>query len=90
MDGSIDMNSKKKIISLIKKYKKIKKIGALYSIPIGYKYIIVITVYIDGKMITNKSHEIVDNLEKDIIREIDKVEEVLIHVEPFVKNHRAN
>ena len=85
MDGSIDIDSKKKIVSLIKSYKKIKKIGELYSIPIGYKYIIVITVYIDGKMVTNKSHEIADNLEKDIISEIDKVEEVLIHVEPFVK-----
>lgn len=90
MDGSIDNNSKKKIISLIKNNKKIKKIGELYSIPIGYKYIIVITVYIDGKMITNKSHEIVDNLEKDIIREVDKVEEVLIHVEPFIKNNKSN
>ena len=90
MDGSIDNNSKKKIISLIKNNKKIKKIRELYSIPIGYKYIIVITVYIDGKMITNKSHEIVDNLEKDIIREVDKVEEVLIHVEPFIKNNKSN
>lgn len=90
MDGSIDNNSKRKIISLIKNNKKIKKIGELYSIPIGYKYIIVITVYIDGKMITNKSHEIVDNLEKDIIREVDKVEEVLIHVEPFIKNNKSN
>ena len=90
MDGSIDIDSKKKIVSLIKSYKKIKKIGELYSIPIGYKYIIVITVYIDGKMVTNKSHEIADNLEKDIISEIDKVEEVLIHVEPFVKKHKSN
>lgn len=83
MDSSIDEDSKKKILDIIKNNSEIKRIGTLYSIPIGYKYIIVITVFINGKMPTVKSHKIVDKLEKEILSKVDKIEQVVIHVEPF-------
>ena len=83
MDSSIDKESKKKILNIIKKNDKIKRIGHLYSIPIGYKYIVVITVFIDGKMSTAKSHKIVDTLEEKILSKLDNVEQVIIHVEPY-------
>ena len=88
MDCSIDNESKNKILSIIKSSNDIKRIGVLYSVPIGYKYIIVITVYIDGNMATNKSHEVVDILEKEIINSIEKVDQVIIHVEPYLKNKK--
>lgn len=83
MDSSIDNNSKKRILKILKNEKEIKRIGTLYSIPIGYKYIVVITVFINGKMPTSKSHKITDKLEKEILSTIDKVESVIIHVEPY-------
>ncbi len=85
MDSSIDNKSKDVILSLIKSYPEIKRIGTLYSIPIGCKYVVVVTVYVNGKMATTKSHRVADKLEKRIITEIDKVEKVIVHVEPFIK-----
>jgi len=85
MDSSIDNKSKDVILSLIKSYPEIKRVGTLYSIPIGCKYVVVVTVYVNGKMATTKSHRVADKLEKRIITEIDKVEKVIVHVEPFIK-----
>lgn len=85
MDSSIDNKSKDAILGLIKSYPEIKRVGTLYSIPIGCKYVVVVTVYMNGKMATTKSHRVADKLEKKIVTEIDKVEKVIVHVEPFIK-----
>lgn len=90
MDSSIDKESKKKILNIIKNNNDIKRIGHLYSIPIGYKYIVVITVFIDGKMSTVKSHKIVDKIEEKILSKLDNVEQVLIHVEPYFEEKEKN
>lgn len=86
MDEAIDNDSKDIILSILKENKNIKRIGTLYSIPIGNKYIVVITIYVDGKMRTNKSHAIADEMSEIIINEIPKIENVIIHVEPY--NHK--
>jgi len=84
MDTSIDNESKKKILKIIRKQKSVKRIGTFYSIPIGSKYIIVITIFLDGTMSTINSHKITDKLEKTILSTINKVEQVVVHVEPFI------
>ena len=83
MDQAIDNESKKKIIRIIKKNKEIKRIGNFYSIPIGYKYIIVVTIFVNGKMLTKNSHKIADIIEENIIKEVPKIENVIVHIEPF-------
>ena len=85
MDQAIDNESKKKIINIIKKNKEIKRIGSFYSIPIGYKYIIVVTIFVNGKMLTKNSHKIADIIEENIIKEVPKIENVIVHIEPFEK-----
>ena len=60
MDSSIDNKSKDVILGLIKNYPEIKRVGTLYSIPIGCKYVVVVTVYMNGKMATTKSHRVAD------------------------------
>ena len=85
MDKALDNRITNSIIAIIKKYNNIKKIGNIYSIPIGYKYIIVITIYVNGKMQTVKSHNIADKIEKDIKDNISKIEDVIVHIEPFNK-----
>ncbi len=66
MDKSINNKTKEAILELIKKYKEIQKVDSIYSTPIGYQYIITITIYLDGNMSTFNSHKIADDLEKDI------------------------
>ena len=52
MDTAIDNESKHKIRGIIKSYEEIKRVGEIYSIPIGYNYIVVLTIYVDGRMHT--------------------------------------
>lgn len=82
MDESIDEETKDLILHYIKNYKEIKKIEHLSSAPVGYQYVIVLTIYVDGNMTTFKSHELADNLEKDI-NSLDKVYNTIIHVNPM-------
>ena len=83
MDQAIDNNSKKKILDVLKSYSEIKRIGDIYSVPIGYKYIVVITIYVNGSMKTKNSHKIADRVEEDILNKIDKIENVIVHIEPY-------
>ena len=85
MDEAIDVDSKDLILSLLRENKDIKRIGTLYSVPIGNKYIIVLTIYVDGKMSTTKSHDIADKMSEKITNAIDKIESVIIHIEPYHK-----
>lgn len=83
MDQAIDKISQKKILNIIKKNKVVKRIGNIFSIPVGYKYIIIITIFVDGMMSTVESHDITNKLEQEVIQTIDKIEDVIIHVEPY-------
>ena len=81
MDVSIDENTKDIILDLIHNYKEIKSVENIYSTPSGYKYIIILTICLDGNMSTFDSHNLADSLEKDI-KMLDNVSNVIIHVNP--------
>lgn len=82
MDVSIDENTKDIILDLVHAYKEVKGINDLSSTPVGYQYIVVLTIAVDGNMTTFDSHKLADDLEKNIV-EIDKVCKAIVHVEPF-------
>lgn len=81
MDISVDDNTKNTILELAKKYTEIKHISDLYSTPSGYKYVIILTISVDGNLSTFESHSLADNLEKDILK-LDNVSNAIIHVNP--------
>lgn len=82
MDISIDENTKDLILDLTHSYKEVKGINELSSSPVGYQYIIFLTIAVDGNMTTYNSHKLADDLEKNIIG-LDKVYKAIVHVEPF-------
>ncbi len=82
MDISIDTDTEKLILDLAHSYKDIKKIDNISSSPVGYQYIVVITIYVDGNMSTFNSHNLADSLEQDITK-LDKVYKTIIHVNPI-------
>jgi len=82
MDKSLDTNTKDIILDLIDTYKEIKKVDEIYSTPIGYQYIVTITIYVDGNLTTFDSHKIADELEKNITA-IDIISHAIIHVNPI-------
>ncbi len=81
MDISIDEKTKEIILDLVHNYKEIKSVENLYSTPSGYKYIIILTIFVDGNMSTFESHNLADSLEKDIMS-LDNVADAIIHVNP--------
>lgn len=82
MDKSISEENKQKVLDIIKKYDEVKKVEHFNATPVGYKYQISLTIYIDGNLSTFASHDIANRIEKDI----DKLEEIylaVIHVNPI-------
>ncbi len=82
MDSSIDNSTKQEILEIIKKYDDIKKVDHFSSTPVGYKYLISVSIYIDGNMSTYDSHEIADKLEKEL-NSLEPVYLSIIHVNPI-------
>ena len=83
MDKSISEETKNKVFEIIKTHSKIKKVIHFNSTPVGYKYQISFTIYVDGNMTTFESHQMADTLEKEIIKKIDEIYLVIIHVNPY-------
>ena len=82
MDISIDESTKKYIIDLSKAYDGIQKLDNISSTPVGYQYVIVLTIYVDGNMSTFESHRIADGLENDITK-LENVYKTIVHVNPM-------
>lgn len=82
MDISIDTDTEKLILDLAHSYKDIKKVDNISSSPVGYQYIVVMTIYVDGNMSTFNSHNLADSLEQDITK-LDKIYKTIIHVNPI-------
>ena len=86
MDKSISDETKEKVYEIIKKHEEIKKIIHFNSTPVGYKYQISFTIYVDGNLSTFESHKIADNLEKEIGKKLDEIYLTVIHVNPIKVN----
>lgn len=82
MDTSIDNSTKQKILEIALSYDNIKKVDHFSSTPVGYKYLISLSIYIDGNMSTFDSHEIADKLEKEL-NSLDNIYLSIIHVNPI-------
>lgn len=82
MDKSIDDDTKDKVLEVVKKYSEVKKITHFNGTPVGYKYQISFTIFVDGNMSTYESHDIANKIE----RELEKFPEIyltVIHVNPI-------
>ena len=83
MDKSISIETKNEVYEIIDRHREVKKVIHFNSTPVGYKYQISFTIYVDGNMSTFDSHDIANKLEKEIIKEIEEIYLVIIHVNPI-------
>ena len=86
MDKSISDTTKEKVYEIINAHKEIKKVIHFNATPVGYKYQISFTIYVDGNLSTFESHKIADDLEKEIGRKMDEIYLTVIHVNPIEIN----
>ena len=82
MDISVDSETQNKILELAKNYEDIKNVINISSSPVGYKYMIFITIGVDGNMSTFDSHSLADSLEKDVDK-LPNIYDTIVHVEPL-------
>ena len=83
MDKSMDEETKEKVYNLIKKHHEVKKINHFNATPVGFKYQISFTIFVDGNLSTFESHEIANRIEREIEKEIEEVFLTVIHVNPM-------
>ncbi len=88
MDKAMNEETEKKVRELIKEHDEVLKIQHFNSTPVGYKYQISFTIFVDGNLSTFESHEIADTLEKEIRKEIPEVYLSVIHVNPMTVNKK--
>ena len=83
MDKCIADDTKQKVFEIINKYSEIKRVNHFNSTPIGYRYQISFTIFVDGNMSTFDSHAIADKLEHEITNSFDDIYLTVIHVNPI-------
>ena len=83
MDKSISEETKNEVYKIINEHKEIKKVIHFNSTPVGYKYQISFTIYVDGNLSTFESHNIANTLEKEIDKLLPEIYLTVIHVNPM-------
>lgn len=83
MDKAIGSELKQKVLEILKNHEEVLKINHFNSTPIGYQYQISVTIFVDGNLSTFDSHEIANQLEKEIIKDIPEIYLAVIHVNPM-------
>ena len=82
MDKSLDDSLKYEIINLVKSHKEVKRLNHFNATPIGYRYQISFTIFVDGTLTTFESHEIANHLEEEIHEKFKDIYLTVIHVNP--------
>lgn len=83
MDKCMDEETKEKVYNILKEEKNVIKINHFNSTPVGYRYQISFTIFVDGNLSTFESHEIADKLERKIEKEIPEIYLTVIHINPL-------
>lgn len=83
MDKAMDTITRDKVYDIISKHKEIRGINHFNATPVGYKYQISFTIFVDGDLSTFDSHSIANELEKEIDKNIPEVYLTVIHVNPI-------
>ena len=85
MDKTCPEEIKEKVIKIINKHKEIEKINHFNATPVGYRYQVSFSIFVDGNLSTFASHDIANKLEKEIDKEVEEIYLTVIHVNPIIK-----
>ncbi|MBQ4030778.1 MAG: cation diffusion facilitator family transporter, partial [Bacilli bacterium] len=83
MDKTISSETKDEVMAIIDEYPEIVKVNHFNATPVGYKYMVNFSIFVDGNLSTFESHEIADRLERDIHKRVEEIYLTVIHVNPI-------
>lgn len=84
MDKTIDASIKDKVMDIVKLHKEVLDVDHFNATPVGYRYQISFTIFVNGNLSTFKSHDIADSLEEEIAYKIPEIYLTVIHVNPVL------
>ena len=91
MDKTISSETKDKVLAIIEEHKEVLKIQHFNATPVGYRYMVNFTIFVDGNLSTFESHAIADHLEEEIDEKVPEIYLTVIHVNPMeVKNNKKD
>ncbi|MCI8394421.1 MAG: cation transporter [Bacilli bacterium] len=85
MDHALDEITANKMKEFINSYNGVLGITKFETAPAGYQYLLILSILVDGTISTFESHQIADNLEKDLLKTYSEILAVTIHVNPTGK-----
>ena len=83
MDKTMSPEIKDKVLKIIEEHKEIYRVNHFNATPVGYRYYISFTIFVDGNLSTFDSHEIANNLEEEIDEKVPEIYLSVIHVNPM-------
>lgn len=83
MDKTISNETKDKVLAIIEEHDEVLKIQHFNATPVGYRYMVSFTIFVDGNLSTFDSHDIANNLEKEIDEKVPEIYLTIIHVNPM-------
>ena len=79
---NLSPRTRKEYWNIIKNFDDVQSISSFYTAPVGYEYLVVLTICVDGNMTTFDSHKLADTLEHEI-NKLNKIYSTTIHVNPI-------
>ncbi len=89
MDKTCPEEIKKQVLSIVKRHTEIEKVTHFNATPVGYQYQVSFSIFVDGNLSTFASHDIANNLEKEIDKEVEEIYLTVIHVNPLIKKNKV-
>lgn len=91
MDKTISSETKDKVLSIIEEHDEVLKIQHFNATPVGYRYMVNFSIFVDGNLSTFESHAIADHLEEEIDEKVPEIYLTVIHVNPMkVENNKKD
>ena len=88
MDKTISNETKDKVMKIINEHDEIYKIQHFNATPVGYRYQVSFSIFVDGNLSTFESHEIANTLEKEIGIKVPEIYLTVIHVNPVRRERK--
>ena len=83
MDKTISSETKDKVLAIIEEHEEVLKIQHFNATPVGYRYMVNFSIFVDGNLSTFESHDIANRLEKEIAKRVPEIYLTVIHVNPI-------
>ncbi|MGJ8454550.1 cation diffusion facilitator family transporter [Pseudothermotoga sp. U03pept] len=83
MDGMTDLQIYNQIFKAIETVTKASNPHKVRVRQVGYKYFVDIDIEVDGKISVQEGHEVATMVKNAIIKQNDRIADVMVHVEPI-------